>query len=1260
MAHIEARPSSADDPAEAIHVPVVGVGASAGGLAAYQELLSHTPPDTGMAFVLVQHLDPDRNSLMPELLQRYTRMPVTQAEDGIVVEPNHVYTIPPNAELALVHGRLRLLPLPAERGARQPIDTFFRSLAADRQTEAIGVVLSGAGSDGTLGLREIKDAGGLTLAQDPDVAAYGAMPRSAIRAGVADYVLPPADMVAQLTGYVRYARAAGPALSEAGDHLQSLVAVLREQTGHDFSLYKENTLSRRVERRMALAQTVALSEYVRHVQADPSEAQALFEELLIGVTSFFRDPAAFQALEEKVLSELLPDSAREGPEPGRPLRIWVPGCSTGEEAYSIAILVRERLEALGRLLPVQIFATDIDAAAISAARTAIYPESIAADVGQARLQRYFVEVDGGYRVSQPVREMMVFSLQNLAQDPPFSQLDLVSCRNLLIYMKPELQRRVGALLHYALRSGGFLFLGSSESLGEAAPHFKLVDKKWRIYRRLPGEAQPRAARFSAPHLSSAPVGTKLNVQPPPTPRSFLESYLLASHTPPCVVVNESWELQYVHGHTGRYLEPAAGEVTTNVLRMARPGLRIPLTAALHRAQQQLEQVVLEPVGVQTEAGDASIRLIVQPVSEPAALQGMMVIIFEDLPPTPAVALLGENGPVPEGRLAVLEHELSATRQYLQATVEQLEASNQQLGATNDELQSSNEELQSANEELQTAKEELQSVNEELLTVNAELEAKLEELSETNADLDNLFAAIDVGAVLLDLELRIRRFTPMARRVISLIDSDVGRPIGHTVCHLRSVDLVDVARTVLATLETQEREVSHADGGWLWMRARPYRTPDYAVQGVTLTFHDITQLKETQHALEAARDRLEQAVRERTAELSRARSRLALAVRGSGGGLWYTEFDEDQDDALSDRFYISPELKALVGYRDDELPNSLAAWRSRVLPEDLAAIDAAGAAYRAGERDEYDVRYRIRHRDGSIRWFHTRGEIEYDAEGRPVTWAGIDWDETDAVIQEVALRESEARFRALFQRIGSGVAVYSTPDGGETFVIRDINPAGERYSHVRREDIVGRPVDEVFPNVSDIGLLDVLRHVWQTGEPEHLPLTRYTDERIDQWVENYVYRLPSGEVVAVYEDVTEREEALATARAAAARFEALLQAACRGVWQVDGAGRTVMVNKAMAELLGYTPEEMKGRPIGDFVQPAQADAAMALLTRPALDEVAHDRVTLRHKDGGDVVCAMSVSPVLSAEGQPASVITVVSAAAAGPDQETDDLRARTVP
>jgi two-component system CheB/CheR fusion protein len=847
---------------------IVGIGASAGGLEAFEQFFRNVPPDCGMAFVLASHLDPDHDSLLTEILQRATTMQVVEATDQVKVEPNHVYVLPPNRDMAIFHGALQLNEPEMPRGQRMVIDSFLRSLAEDQGEKAIGIILSGTGTDGTLGLRAIQGAGGITLVQDPATAKYDGMPVSAIHAGYATYTLPVEKMPEQLLSNTRHQNVQQekpqPDPVEASG-INRILMLLRSGTGNDFSLYKKSTIGRRIERRMSQHNIDNIEIYARYLKEHPPELQLLFKELLINVTSFFRDTEAFVALKQDILPLLLKDKSEN-----YVFRVWVAGCATGEEAYSIAMLLRELMDETHLDFKTQIYSTDLDDDAIATARAGFYPPNIAQDVTPERLRRFFIKEEAGYRVKKEIREMVVFAIQNIIKDPPFTKLDLLSCRNLMIYLEPELQNHVIPAFHYALKPGGVLFLSPSESIGNHVGLFTPLNRKWKLYQTTPSISSTRVVMSSGlswtkdnPGKGPEEVTTKIKET------DFAEltrRALLHSYAPASVVTNAKGDILFVHGDTGKYLRPAPGQANFNLVEMAREGLQLELRNAIQAATEKGASTLNRKTSFVCNGDILNVSFSVRPLPFVEPGQGLLLVSFQDV--ASAKSEKSASSPATEGksprgkttavsaekhRIEELERDLTYTKENLHATIEEQQASNEELKSTNEEMQSTNEELQSTNEELETSKEELQSVNEELVTVNAELQNKIEQLAGMQNDMKNLLDNINVGTVFLNDALNIKRFTREAAQVYRLAASDVGRPLSDIKSNINDDDLLADAQAVLDTLVPREREVSTAGGAWYQARIQPYRTLDNVIDGVVLTFTDITKRMQAETAMKDARD-----------------------------------------------------------------------------------------------------------------------------------------------------------------------------------------------------------------------------------------------------------------------------------------------------------------------------------------------------------------------------------------------------------------------
>ena len=827
-------------------IPVVGIGGSAGSLAPFKTFFTAMPADSGAAFAIIQHLAPDHESLLAGLLSQHTSMRVVQARDAMIVELNCVYVIPPNQYMTIRDGVLSLTELAKHPGLRTPIDFFFRSLAEDRQEQAICIIFSGAGSDGTLGVRAVRGAGGLAIVQDPETAQFGDMPRSAIATGLVDFVLSPDQMPEALLNYLRhpYVKGEEPAsvLEAEGKHggLQDILLLMQAQKGSDFRYYKKGTILRRIERRMGLHRIQDMAHYYELLRQNTNEVAQLFKDLLINVTTFFRDAETFEELRQKALAPLA--RAKQTDEP---MRVWVAGCASGEEAYTLAMLLIEEVSAVRKNCPVQIFATDIDEDALEFARKGIYPESIANDVGPDRLTRFFIRKKQGYQVNEQLRKSVVYAAQNLITDPPFSKMDLISCRNLLIYLDSNTQAKLIPLFNFALNPGGYLFLGKSEGVGSQNDLFDVVSKNARLFRRL---SSGRHIILDSPILPGKkrvpPYAAPMTVIKPQAAAfaDTIRKALLRHFAASVVLIDRKGQILQFHGQTGKYLNMPVSEPTLNLLDIAKEGLSSKLRSALHKAVQDNNTVMLDSVSVTPDEGSPVVRVTIVPASQRSGTELFLAVIFEDIPRPAAVPTERLQCPESETTVKQLEDELRDARQELQATIEELQSSNEELRAANEEVVSTNEELQSTVEELETSREELQSVNEELTVVNNQLQDKVERLDAANSDLDNFLKSTELATLFLDRDLKIRFFTPATSRVLKLIPTDVGRPINDLSMAFIDYDLIPDLRAVAAGSAVLERAVWHADGSHYIVRILPYRAQMGLLDGTVVTFNDITRLK----------------------------------------------------------------------------------------------------------------------------------------------------------------------------------------------------------------------------------------------------------------------------------------------------------------------------------------------------------------------------------------------------------------------------------
>ncbi|HLN19453.1 MAG TPA: chemotaxis protein CheB [Bacteroidales bacterium] len=824
---------------------IVGIGASAGGVEALEEFFKNITPDSGMAFVVIQHLAPDHKGMMPEILQRATQMKVIQASDNLEVVPDHVYVIPPNKSMDISNGCLQLSAPVEHKGLRLPIDRFLRSLALDKEENSIGIILSGMGSDGCEGIKVIKEKNGIVLVQDPQSAKFDGMPGSAISTGLVDIIAPASELPSRLIGLLKKI----PVISmddqneENKSSLQKIIILLQTHTGHDFSSYKKATLYRRIERRMNVHQILKITDYVSYLQENPKELDILFKELLIGVTNFFRDPVMW----DKLRDEILPDLLHTLPD-GYILRVWVTACSTGEEAYSFAIVFKEAMSKarMTKNISLQIFATDVDEDAIIEARKGVFRTNIISDVSPGRINQFFTKNESTYSISSSIRELVVFATHDLIKEPPFTKLDILLCRNILIYMESDLQKKLISLFYYSLKAGGIMILGGSESVQQNEKLFSPVDNKLKIFKRSVSPVEVGKMDFPSSYFrtdsiareESTGVKVSMNIQ------TFVEQQVLHRFSPASILINKDGDILYITGRTGKYLEPATGKANLNIYAMAREGLRHELLIAIGNAKKSYEPVYLRNIKVGTNGGKQYVNITIQSTEKPEEFKDTILIVFTDVD---SPELTGSNkSKSGKGKITSYdrEREIEYQRclQELQSTREAMQASQEELKSTNEELQSTNEELQSTNEELTTSKEEMQSLNEELQTVNLELQIKVNDFMQSNSDMKNLLNSTEIATLFLDRELNIRRYTDSITKIIKLRLSDIGRPFTDLVSDLLYPEMVNDAKEVLRSLIFKESDLQTNDKRWYKVRIMPYRTLDERIEGLVVTFIDITLAK----------------------------------------------------------------------------------------------------------------------------------------------------------------------------------------------------------------------------------------------------------------------------------------------------------------------------------------------------------------------------------------------------------------------------------
>jgi two-component system, chemotaxis family, CheB/CheR fusion protein len=1112
MSNDDLRQPSAKDHARAIAEPtgetdcpviVAGIGFSTGGVKSLKQFFAQMPAGHGVAFVLIRCADPSHEDLTAGTLRNQTAFEVVEATDGIPVMADRIYVIPPDKFLNINGCRITLQEPILCNGLLMPIDHFFCSLATDQRSRGCGIVLSGPGSDGTLGLSEIKAAGGRTLVEDPGSAEFPEMPRNAIEAGVVDAILPAETMAKAIIAMAEEVSArtcnAPKESPEFDANLRAVLEILRQKVGHDFRCYKPNTLVRRIRRRMTLGKIPTFADYAQFLQEHPEEVSFLKKDLLIGVTEFFRQPQAWEVLEKRVIAPIV-----ENAPPGSEIRVWVPGCSTGKEAYSLAMLLSDQAESSGKKVAIQIFATDSDSASLATARSGTYSEEeIGENVSPERLKRFFARKDGRFQVVKRIREQIVFAPQNLTTDPPFSKLDLISCRNLLIYLDQSVQEKIIALFHFALREGGFLFLGSAETVGEREDLFGPVSKKWRIYRRM-GVGRPVGVEIPARPTAGLQLAPGHLQAPPYAPKSSLASLaqqmLLDRFAPACVMIDRRFQVLYVHGKVEDYLTFPPGELTTRVVDMAREGVRARLRGAIDKCLE-INRSVSVTARVRRGEKSVPVKATVSPLKYPRETDGLLLIAFEDYRFSAGTS---RRKSTRESDTHQLEDELKITREELQSTIEQLETSNDQLKASNEEVIAANEELQSANEEMETSKEELQSLNEELNTINARLQEKVDELENVNNDLLNLLSSTSIATVFLNKDLKIKRFTPPSTRFFSLIHSDLGRPIADVLRRFRDETLLDDARQVLADLTPIAAEVQADDEQWYIRRITPYRTQDDRIEGVVVTFSDVTELKRSEQRNRYLADLLE-------------RSDQPFGVGYPEGAFGF----------------VNAAFERLTGYSRDEL--KAMDWVRTLTPPEWQKTEQAKLEeiHRTGQPARYEKEY-VR-KDGTRVPIELLVHLVTDGLGKPLHYYSFLTDLTERKKAEQALRTAHARNVDILESIGDG---FFSLD--REWRVTYINERGARLLGKPLESLLGRSLWESFPEAAGSRFQEAYQQVMTDRAAVNI---EEFYPPLNAWFGARAYPSPEG-ISVFYQDITDRKRAEQSVRDSEARFKLLSDTASR--------------------------------------------------------------------------------------------------------------------
>lgn len=1210
------------EPIAATAIPVVGIGASAGGIEALSSFFDAMPTDSGCAFVVVLHLDPKRESEMARILSGRTKMPVAQVEDGTVLAPNHVYVIAPDTDLKLADGGLKVSKPSGPRGQRHPVDVLFASIAMEQRERSVAIVLSGTGSNGTEGLKEIRAQGGMSLVQAPETAKFDGMPRSAIAAGLADHVLAPDKMPETLIAYVHHGYVSAPSEVEPASPkgevtIEQVLDVLRARDGHDFGSYKRNTLRRRIHRRMGLRNIETLADYLNDLRTNPQEVSTLVADLMISVTGFFRDPEAWKALGELVIAPLV--AAREN---GGSFRVWVAACATGEEAYSIAMLVTEHAEAVGKHFDLKVFATDAQEDNLRKARDGIYPAAALSGFPPERARRFFEKLDGSFQVSKELRDMVVFAAQNLLRDPPFSRLDIVSCRNFLIYIEPEAQQRVIVQSHFALRPDGHLFLGNAETIGRHDDLFETISKKWRIYRRTgptrhdlidyrPARgsvAGPRAPGESLPVLSDADSAPIADI----ARRALLERYAPAS-----VLIDQKGRVVYFHGTTRDFLEQPPGEPTRELLAMARDGLGLKLRGALREASKSDQSITVHG---RVDQGDASRTVAITVMPLPAFRQSGKLTLVSFAPGTPAgeptghLAVREDAGETTSGE-RVLQEELASMRAELRNTIEHLETANEELKASNEEATSMNEELQSTNEELETSKEELQSFNEELNTVNSQLQLKISELERSTNDLNNLLAGAETATLFLDNKLAISWFAPATKELFDLVTTDIGRPIAHFARKFSDENLLSDAETVLRKLTTIEAEVPSDSGRWYLRRMLPYRTRDDHIAGVVITFTDVTDRRAAAQAVNDARVYAEAIVSTVRQPLLVIDADLRIQ---SANPAFYQLFKVSAKETERCLLYD-------LGNGQWEIP-ALRTLLDKVLSKNQ---EVAG----------YEVEHEFRDIGRRCMLLNARKLVRGGGRDELILLA-IE-DITERRESENAVRASEQRLKDLIAALPN--AVYTTDAEGR---ITSYNPAAAelwgRHPELGTDEWCGSwrmyrtdgtplPHDEcpLAIALKEKRPIQGAEAIAERSDGVKVPFLAYPTP----------LRGASGKLtgaVNMLVDITERKRAEALAQ----RLAAIVESSDDAIVSKSLDGTIISWNEGAERLLGYGSDEIIGKSIMTLVPQDRHDEEVGILERVRRGEHIQHYETLRQrKDGSLVWVSLTISPLNDAAGKAVGASTI---------------------
>ena len=1193
------------------HPVVVGIGASAGGLNALEEFFKNMPPDTDFVFVVIQHLDPEHKSMLPDILQRSTNMEVVQVEDHMPIEKNTIFVIPPGNDIEIEGDYLQLTAHKTPRGVPLPIDHFFRSLKDWNHERAIGIILSGSGSDGSLGLREIKAENGMIMTQDHSTAGHRGMPDSAIRTGLVDYVLPPGEMPERLIEFVTKSlnkpdKDKGFDGDENKELVNEIFRILRDQSRHDFSEYKYSTIFRRIERRITVNSLNNLQEYVDLLKENPDEVDSLFKEVLIGVTNFFRDKEAYKRL-EKLLSKLM-DEKKD-----KTFRVWVAGCSTGEEAYSLAMIINQLISEKNKGVQLQVFASDIDERALEIARAGKYPPNIEADVPKEYLKRYFIKQGNFYQIDKNIRDMVVFANHSVTKDPPYSRLDLMSCRNLLIYLQNSVQEKAIRIFHYALNKDGYLFLGNSESLGKNRDMFSPVDKKWKIFKK---EEARGNRKFNWDYQSRhAPAQLRNNENKNEkndgiSLKEFARETILKKFSNPLIIINKEGNILYSEGPAKTYFGFVEGEPSNNIVSAACEELKVPLANGIRKINIEKKELTYENVRIKGDGDDEVVKLSITPIKQPASLSNLFLVYIE---PVKILKLrkgknekIFDDGDAKDEYVRNVEQELTETRGYLQSVVEELETSNEELKSVNEEAQSTNEELQSTNEELESSKEELQSLNEELETSNAELQRKVMELSKANNDISNFLTSTKIGTIFLDRKMNIQRFTPAVTNIIELLESDIGRPLENFVNKLKYDNLIDDAKNVLNTLVPKETEVNLSGNQYFWMRILPYRTMDDKIEGVVVTFTDITEYKKMQELSELSQYKYKMLFRSMTSGVT-----VQELIYENGKAV-----DARVVEANDSYFkHTGVEKEKVIGKRIKEVfPNF-----SKKLFRSLVKVVENGKSFQTAS---YVPQFKRHFKISAYKFDDNKYVAIFD-------------DVTSEVEANERVKKSEEKFKGLFTSISLGLSINKLvikKKKAKTIFI-DVNPTMERILGEKSAKINSQPLDKFAP-LSNDGLEQKITDAVAAGNDHK---TEIFHKEKDKYFHLSALPLQGDQFVMILQDVTDEKKV----QLAKQHLAAIVESSQDAVYSVSLDAKIQTWNKGAERFYGYEANEIIGKDVSVLSAKLSHDKHQELINKvkegTTITSIEFEQV---RKNGEKFPVYLTKSPILNENGKIIAISDIV--------------------